>query len=122
MIFKYSSQEFDNSVLDLIKQKGFYAYECMSDFEKFKEELRSKENFYSSLTGKKISEKEYEHVLKVWNKFEMKAMNDYHDLYLKCYVLLCARCFSKIYIAQKMQFFNKDFFSKCDQIRRFPRI
>ena len=24
--------------------------------------------------------------------------------------------------AQKMKFFNKDFFSKCDQIRRFLRI
>ena len=37
----------------------------MSDFEKFKEELPSKEQFYSSLTGKKISDKEYYHVLKV---------------------------------------------------------
>ena len=25
--FKYLSQEFDNSVLDLVKQKGFYPYE-----------------------------------------------------------------------------------------------
>ena len=28
------------------------------------------------------------HVLYVWNKFEMKAMKDYHDLYLKSDVLL----------------------------------
>ena len=34
----------------------------MSDFEKFKEELPCKENFYSSLTDKKITDKEYEHV------------------------------------------------------------
>ena len=46
-------QEFDNNVLDLVKQKGFYPYEYMSDFEKFKEDLASKENFYSSLTGRK---------------------------------------------------------------------
>ena len=45
--FKYLSQEFDNNVLDLVKQKGFYPYEYMSDFEKFKEQLPSKENFYS---------------------------------------------------------------------------
>ena len=25
--FKYSSQEFDNNVLDLVKQEGFFAYE-----------------------------------------------------------------------------------------------
>ena len=30
--FKYLSQEFDNNVLDLAKQKGFYPYEYMSDF------------------------------------------------------------------------------------------
>ena len=35
--FKYLGQEFDNNVLDLVKQKGFYPYENMSDFEKFKE-------------------------------------------------------------------------------------
>ena len=50
----------------------FYPFECISYFEKFKEQLPSKERFYSSLTGKKISDKEYEHVLKVWNIFEMK--------------------------------------------------
>ena len=36
----------------------------MSDFEKFKEELPSKEKFYRSLTDKNISEQEYEYVLK----------------------------------------------------------
>ena len=60
----------------------------MSDFEKFMEEtLPRKEMFYSSLTGKK-SDKEYEHVLKVWNKFEMKTIKGYPDLYLRCDVLL----------------------------------
>ena len=51
--FKYLSQDFDSKVLDLVKQKGFYLYEYMSDFEKFKEKLPSKEKFYSSLTNKK---------------------------------------------------------------------
>ena len=34
--FKYLSQEFDNNVLDLVKQKELYPYKYMSDFEKFK--------------------------------------------------------------------------------------
>ena len=49
----------------LVKQKGFYPYESMSDFEKFKEELSSKEKFNSLLADKKVSDKEYEHVLKL---------------------------------------------------------
>ena len=55
--FNFLSQEFNNNVLDLIKQKGFYRYEYMSDFEKFKEQLPRKEKFYSSLTVKEISDK-----------------------------------------------------------------
>ena len=35
--FKYLCQEFDRKVLDLVKQKGFYPYEYMSGFEKFKQ-------------------------------------------------------------------------------------
>ena len=35
--FKYLSQEFDNNVLDLVKQRGFYPYEYIINFEKFKE-------------------------------------------------------------------------------------
>ena len=39
----------------------------MSDFEKFKEELSSKEKFYSSSAGKTF-DKEYGNFLKVWNE------------------------------------------------------
>ena len=37
----------------------------MSDFENLKELLLSKEKFYSSLTGKKVGDKEYDNVLEV---------------------------------------------------------
>ena len=80
------SQEFDNNVLDLIKQKRFDPYEHMT---------KQRKKFYSSLTGTKISNKKYDHVPKVWNKFEMKTMKDYHDLYLKYDVLLLADVFEK---------------------------
>ena len=71
---KYLSQEFDNNVLDLVKQKGFYPYEYISDFEKFKEEIPSKKKFHILLIDRNIRDKEYEHVLNVWNKFEMKTI------------------------------------------------
>ena len=75
--FKYLSQEFDNNILDLVQQKVFYPYEYMTDFKRFKEQLPSKEKLYSSLTGQKISNKEYDHILKVWNKFEMTTIKNY---------------------------------------------
>ena len=36
------TQEFNNNVLDLVKQKWSYHYEYMSDFEKFKEKFLAK--------------------------------------------------------------------------------
>ena len=33
--FEYFSQELDNNVLGIVKQKGFYPYEYMSNFEKY---------------------------------------------------------------------------------------
>ena len=67
----------------------------MSDFDNFREELPSKEKFYISLTDRKISDKEYRHVLNVSNKFEMETIKDYHDLHEKCDVLLLADVFGK---------------------------
>ena len=104
--FKYLSQEFDENViklitiikLDIVKQKGFYSYECMNDFEKFKEELPNNEKFYNSLTNRKINSEKHEHVLNVWNNCEMKTMKDYHDLYLKCDILYLADVFKNLEI------------------------
>ena len=65
----------------------------MSDFRKSREQLPSEEKFHSLLTSRKLSEKIYEYILRDWINFEMKTMEDYHDLYLKCDVLLLADMF-----------------------------
>ena len=86
------TQELDKKVLHLVKQKEFYPFEYRSD----KEKVARKENFYSSLTRGKVTDKEYECVLNVWNKFETKAMKDYHDFYLKYDLSLLADVFEKL--------------------------
>ena len=91
--------DFDNNILNLVMQKGFYPYEYMNNFQRFKEEWLSKEKLYSSLTGRKLTDKEYRHFVNAWNKSEMKTMKDcivlFHDLYLKCNVLLLDDVFEK---------------------------
>ena len=41
----------------------------------------------------KINHKEYEHVLKEWDRSEVETMKDYHNLCLKCDLLLLADVF-----------------------------
>ena len=82
--FKYLSQD---NVLDLVQQKRFYPYEYMSDFGKFKEQISSKEEICSLFTGRKITEREYDRVVNISNKFKIKTMKYYHVLHLKCDVL-----------------------------------
>ena len=57
-----------------------------------KKNCQAKKSF---LTDKEINDKEYEHVVKVWDRSEIKTIKDYRDLYLKCDVLLLADVFQK---------------------------
>ena len=79
---------------ELIKQKGFYPYEYMDSEEKFKDtKLPPQKAFYSKLSGRGITEKDYKHACNVWNTFNMKTFKEYHELYNETDVLLLADVF-----------------------------
>ena len=80
----------------------------MNSFERFNEEkLPARKHFYSSTKYGKIGDdgkisdgyisvKDYLTCKKIWDKFEMKNMGDYHDHYLKEDILFSADVFSWI--------------------------
>ena len=89
-ILKYYSEE----QAEILKQKGFYPYEYMDKVEKFNDPTPPpREAFYSKLSGRGISEKDYKHVWNVWNSFNMKTLKEYHELYNITDVLLLADVF-----------------------------
>ena len=95
--FQNVGKYYTKEKLDLIKRKGVYPYEYMDSIERFKEtRLPPKESFYSSLYGEHISNEDYEHAKKVWDVFEMKSLEDYHELYNKTDTLLLADVFENI--------------------------
>ena len=92
--FKNLDNYYTPKQAELLKQKGFYPYEYMDSIEKFKEDKPPQQKvFYSKLTGKGINNKNYNHVLNVWNTFKMKTFKDYHELYNDSDVLLLADVF-----------------------------
>ena len=80
--------------LELLPRKGTYPYEYMDTPEKLEEtQLPPKEAFYSRLNDEAISDENYEHAQEVWKTFEMKNLEDYHNLYNRIDVLLLAYLF-----------------------------
>ena len=75
-------------------RKGIYPYEYIDSWERFDEKtIPPKEAFYSKLNLENITDKDYEHVKKVWEAFEIKNLGEYHDLYVQCDTFLLADVF-----------------------------
>ena len=93
--FVYLEKEFKEK-FELLTQKGIYPYDYMNSLEKFSEtQLPAKEDFYSKLNDCGVTDKEYDYAQTIWEKFELKNLGEYHDLYLKTDVLLLADVFEE---------------------------
>ena len=92
--FKNLLKYFTPKQAEILKQKGFYPYEYMNTEEKFNNtKIPPREAFYSNLSGRGITEKDYKHAWNVWNSFKMKTFKEYHELYNITDVLLLADVF-----------------------------
>ena len=101
--FKYLVEKFGTENLELLKQKGAYPYKYMNSFKRFnKDKLCARKYFYSSTKDKKISEdgeisdghvstEDYMVCERIWDKFKMKNMGDYHPYIKRC--IIVSRCF-----------------------------
>ena len=76
--------------------KGVYPYEYMNDWEKFRETLfHEKEDCYSHLNMKDITDKDYRHGKRVFKDFEICRLGEHHDFYFQSVTLLLADVFEK---------------------------
>ena len=117
--FKYLVKEFGSKNLELLKQKGVYPYEYMNSFKRFNEDkLCARKYFYSSIKDKKtgydgkisdghVSTKDYMICERIWNRFNVENMGDYHDHYLKKDLLLLTDVFKK-FIKTCLKYYKLD--------------
>ena len=117
--FKYLVKKIGSENLKISKQKGAYLYEYMSSFKRFNEDkLCAKKYFYSSIKDKKIREdgkildghvsiEGYMVCERIWDRFNLKNMGDYHDRYFKKDVLLLTDVFEK-FISTCLKYYKLD--------------
>ena len=81
----------DNNKFILLLRKGVYPYEYTDDWEKFNETSSlEKEDFYSLLNMKGITDADYAHAKRVSKDFEIRNLGEYHDLHVQSDTLLLA--------------------------------
>ena len=92
--FKITRASFPNVDIELVRRKGVYPYEYVSDGSKFNDDaLPLPREFYSRLREKGITDEEYQHAQLMWEKLECRTLGDYHDAYLKLDVTILADVF-----------------------------
>ncbi|XP_036146037.1 uncharacterized protein LOC118646692 [Monomorium pharaonis] len=79
---------------ELLTRKGVFPYEYVDSVDRLHE--TEGEAFYSLLTGKEVSDVDHKHAVNVWQRFNIKNLGEYSDLYLKTDVLLLADVFEKL--------------------------
>ena len=74
--------------------KGVCPYEYTDNWERFDEtSLANKESFYSNLNMENIDDIDYRHGNNVFERFKLKYLGEYHDLYVQSDTLLLADVF-----------------------------
>ena len=77
--------------------KGVYPYEYMNDWQKFNEtSLSEKEDFYSHLNMKDITDADYAHAKRVCKDLEIKNSGEFQDLNVQSDTLLLADVFQNL--------------------------
>ena len=74
----------NDQAFELMKKKGQFPYEWFDDIEKLKlpiGELK-REYFDNELTLSKLDDKEWEDILYIIEKLDIKTFQEYHDFYL----------------------------------------
>lgn len=86
----------DMNKMKLLRRKGVYPYEYIDSREKLLEtQLPAIDDFFSTLTGTRITQEKYKQAQEVWKVFGCRTLLDYTLLYMKLDICLLADVFEQ---------------------------
>lgn len=93
-ILRNECKDLSEEQLRLLERKGVFCYDYVDSWAKLEEtKLPPKDAFFSSLTNEHISDEDYSFATEIWEKFNIKSLGEYADLYLRVDVCLLAIVF-----------------------------
>lgn len=93
-LYKECERDYTKEQIKLLERKGVFPCDYVDSFDRLKEtSLPPLVDFYSELNEENVSAEDYKFAQTVWNKFDIKTLGEYGDLYLKTDVLLLADVF-----------------------------
>ncbi|OXA39344.1 putative DNA polymerase [Folsomia candida] len=85
-----------NGNVDLLMKKGIYPYSYMKSVSNFEEKkLPGIEHFFNDLTEEPCDLEEYNNALKVWDRYQIKNLGEWHDVYCLLDVTILADCLER---------------------------
>ncbi len=92
--FLITKKIFGDKNTSILYRKGVFPYEHVDSFEKLEEKsLPPIDKFFSSVSQKCISKKDYAFAQKIWKHFDIQSLGAYSDIYLKMDVTILADVF-----------------------------
>ena len=92
----YKFPNHDSNRFILLLRKGVYPYEYMDDWKKFNgTSLHEEEKFYSHLNMENITDADNGLAERVHKGFEMKNLEEYHELHIQSDTLTLEKCILK---------------------------
>lgn len=94
ILYAECQKNYSSEQMLMLERKGVFPYDFVDNLQRLDEiSLPSREQFYSELNEEGISDEDYEFACQIWEKFHIKTLGEYSELYLKTDVLLLADVF-----------------------------
>lgn len=94
VLYTESLKLYPIELVHMLERKGVFPYDYVDSIQRLEERsLPSKSDFYSELNDEEIDDDEYKFACEMWEKFNIKTLGEYSDLYLKTDVLLLTDIF-----------------------------
>lgn len=94
ILYSECEKDYSPEQIAMLERKGVFPYDYIDSIDRLSEtSLPPKDKFKNELNDEDISDEDYAFACSVWDKFQLKTLGEYSEIYMKADVLLLADIF-----------------------------